>query len=27
LLPGGVYVYTISNGKQKHTGRMIKLEN
>jgi len=26
LLPGGVYVYTISNGKQKHTGRMIKLE-
>src|SRR6188768_2636928 len=27
LLPGGVYVYTISNGKQKHTGRIIKLEN
>lgn len=26
-LPGGVYVYTISNGKQKHTGRIIKLEN
>ena len=26
LLPGGVYVYTISNGKQKHTGKMIKLE-
>ena len=27
LLPGGVYVYTISNGKQKYTGRIIKLEN
>ena len=27
LLPGGVYVYTISNGKQKHTGRIIKLQN
>jgi hypothetical protein len=27
LLPGGVYVYTIRNGKQKHTGRIIKLEN
>ena len=26
LLPGGVYVYTISNGKQRHTGRIIKLE-
>ena len=26
LLPNGVYVYTISNGKQKHTGTMIKLE-
>jgi hypothetical protein len=26
LLPGGVYVYTISNGKQKQTGRIIKLE-
>jgi hypothetical protein len=26
LLPRGVYIYTISNGKQKHTGRMIKLE-
>ena len=26
LLPGGVYVYTISNGKQKHTGKLIKVE-
>ena len=26
LLPSGVYVYTISNGKQKHTGRVIKLK-
>ena len=26
LLPKGVYVYTIRNGKQKHTGRIIKLE-
>jgi Secretion system C-terminal sorting domain len=26
LLPSGVYVYTISNGKQKHTGKMIKVE-
>jgi hypothetical protein len=26
LLPGGVYVYTISNGKQKHTGKLIKLD-
>jgi len=26
LLPGGVYVYTISNGKQKHTGKVIKVE-
>ena len=26
LLANGVYVYTISNGKQKHTGKLIKLE-
>jgi len=26
LLPKGIYVYTISNGKQMHTGRIIKLE-
>jgi len=26
LLAGGVYVYTISNGKQKHTGKLIKVE-
>jgi hypothetical protein len=26
LLPSGVYIYTISNGKQKHTGRVIKLK-
>ena len=26
LLPNGVYVYTISNGKQKHTGKLIKVE-
>jgi len=26
LLANGVYVYTISNGKQKHTGKIIKLE-
>ena len=26
LLPKGFYVYKISNGKQKHTGRIIKLE-
>jgi hypothetical protein len=25
-LPTGVYVYMIRNGKQKHTGRIIKLE-
>jgi hypothetical protein len=25
-LPKGIYVYLISNGKQKHTGRIIKLE-
>lgn len=25
-LPKGIYVYMISNGKQKHTGRIIKLE-
>ncbi|HJS54801.1 MAG TPA: T9SS type A sorting domain-containing protein [Chitinophagaceae bacterium] len=25
-LPKGIYVYTITNGKQKHTGRIIKLE-
>ena len=26
LLPKGIYVYKIGNGKQKQTGRMIKLE-
>jgi hypothetical protein len=26
LLAGGVYVYTIRNGKQKHTGKLIKVE-
>ncbi|HEY5968718.1 MAG TPA: T9SS type A sorting domain-containing protein [Chitinophagaceae bacterium] len=26
FLPGGVYVFTISNGKQKHTGKLIKVE-
>jgi len=26
LLPGGVYVYKISNGKQKRTGKLIKLD-
>ena len=26
FLPGGVYVYKISNGKQKHTGKLIKVE-
>lgn len=26
LLPKGVYLYVISNGKQKYTGRIIKLE-
>ena len=26
LLASGVYVYTISNGKQKHTGKLIKVE-
>jgi hypothetical protein len=26
LLANGIYVYTISNGKQKHTGKIIKLE-
>jgi len=25
-LPKGIYIYTISNGKQKYTGRIIKLE-
>ena len=25
-LPEGIYIYTISNGKQKYTGRIIKLE-
>jgi hypothetical protein len=25
-LPKGIYVYMISNGKQKHTGRILKLE-
>jgi hypothetical protein len=25
-LPNGIYVYMIRNGKQKHIGRIIKLE-
>ena len=26
VLPKGIYIYTISNGKQKQTGRIIKIE-
>jgi len=25
-LPKGIYIYTISNGKQRNTGKLIKLE-